>query len=261
MNIKYYFMRIINDRVKLGIIIFFYASMIIQFHLAENLLLLKYGAPPISADYITFLAGGASSFLFQTLLLWVMPVILMLIFCDDCIEDYRTGNRNIMISKMGKRKYYVSIIFKSFLFSFLFFLTMLLLNWSYGKITMMGATSNQFESILQYMKPDGWFMLSYKHPNIVNLLYILGASLLAGIVGASCSVMATVLHNRKLVYPICFVPWFVAFKMRNSITMSIQPFTEYSAIQGAPAYIIVCLAYIAIAVGLIVWEKKNETIA
>lgn len=259
--IKYSFTRIVNDRVKLGIILFFYASMIINFHMSERLDFCLIGGKPISPDYITFLAGGTGSFFFHMLLLWFMPIVLMLLFCDDCIEDYITGNKNILITKFGRKRYYTANVFKGFMLSFLFFLTMLLINWSYAKIIANGATDNQFVSMLPYMKSNGWFMYSYNHPDFINGMYIIGTSVLAGIVGGSCSAIALVIHNRKLAYPISFIPWFIAFKMRNSITMSIQPFTEYSAKQGAPAYIGVVAAYILIAVGLLVWEKKHETIS
>lgn len=254
------FKRIVNCKFKLGIITFFYFAAIGTFFLNSGMQYFSVGGIPRIGDYMTFLAIGSGSKFFQMVVLWFLPLMLMLVFCDEFAEDFTTGYKNVLITKIGKGKYIVKSILKTFLFSFLMFLSMLLLNWLFTDIAMDGATATVFDDVLPYYRDRTWFVYSFYHPKLINLCYIIATSLIAGVVGGSCAALFIAFHNRKIVYPVGFLPWFIAFNMKKSITMALQPFTEYSLRSLLPIYIITVAAYILMGTVSVVKVIKYDLV-
>ena len=69
-----------------------------------------------------------------------LPLFLAIIVADDCIEDYRIGYKNILITKRGKNKYFALNMLKSFTVSFFVLIIPLLLNLLMVHIVFAGGT-------------------------------------------------------------------------------------------------------------------------
>ena len=62
---------------------------------------------------------GGIGHMFQSLLLWFMPIYCLVLTADDCIEDYNIGLKNVIISKIGKKKYVQTHLIKSYIYIYL----------------------------------------------------------------------------------------------------------------------------------------------
>lgn len=112
---SYYITRIFNNKLKLGIILYIFIAPIIDILL--TLIDLSKGAS-VPAPYLATFLGGFSIGGLRKLFMWYLPLPLAIVVADDCIEDYKIGYKNILVTKRGKNKYFVLNILKSFVISF-----------------------------------------------------------------------------------------------------------------------------------------------
>ena len=137
MILKYYFKRIINNKIKLGVILLIFLLPIIDiiFMLKD----IRMGGSVIVPDLASFL----SSTLFngaQILFLWYLPIYFLILTSDDCIEDYHTGYKNILVSKLGRKKYFAVNILKGFIFAFVAVFLSFILNLIMTNIIFSGGS-------------------------------------------------------------------------------------------------------------------------
>ena len=134
---SYYITRIFNNKLKLGIILYIFIAPIIDILL--TLIDLSKGAS-VPAPYLANFLGGFSIGGLRKLFMWYLPLPLAIVVADDCIEDYKIGYKNILVTKRGKNKYFVLNILKSFVISFLIIIIPLLLNLLMVNIVFAGGT-------------------------------------------------------------------------------------------------------------------------
>lgn len=241
MTLKYHVERIKNDKLKKTIIfiIFIIPSLEILQHLYS---VIKYGATPLQPDYASFLAANSTGRILQPLLLWFLPLYLLVISGDDCIEDYNTGYKNILVSKWGKKKYFTSNMGKAFVVCFLTVFIGLIIDLLLVHIIFYNGTHNPGDSI---SFPENYlYTISIAHPAITNICYCILTACLGGVIGAAGTAMAIALHDRKLVYPLTFAIWLIPLLFHNSLMIVIQPFTEYDF----PDLLPTCIFFIAFCI-------------
>lgn len=98
---SYYITRIFNNKLKLGVILLFYSS---DFRYIDG----SCGCVQrsiCSCSRISYFLGSFMTAGLQGVLTGYLPLFLAIIVADDCIEDYRIGYKNILITKRGKNKY------------------------------------------------------------------------------------------------------------------------------------------------------------
>ena len=134
---SYYITRIFNNKLKLGVILYIFIAPILDILL--TLIDLSKGAS-VPAPYLATFLGGFSIGGLRKLLKWYLPLLLAIVVADDCIEDYRIGYKNILITKRGKNKYFALNMLKSFVISFLIIIIPLLLNLLMVYIVFAGGT-------------------------------------------------------------------------------------------------------------------------
>lgn len=218
------------------------------------------GAYPNAADYNLFLTGNSSSFIFISLMLNFLPVYLLFISGDDCFEDVSTGYRNLLISKWGKKNYMRTNIIKAFCISFFIIFTSLMLNLLMAHIIYNGAVYSQLDEMLIYYEPGDLYYIEATHPLLTNIIYIFTTSFLAGLIGAAGAALAMAIKNRKIVYPLLFLLWYLPQSLDNSIMLALQPFCEYGLDTKAPIYIITSCIFIAVTVVAAIKEKQYAKI-
>lgn len=257
MKLTYYVKRILNDKLKL-----FFIALIFLIPVLDLIFQLRYipvGAVPGRADFNTFLTGS-NSFIFQTLLLDFLPVFLLIVACDDCFEDYTTGHRNVLITKWGKKNYVLTNVGKGFIISFCLMLLTLLLNLLMAHLLYSGAVYSGFDDLILDFKPTDLFYISVQHSLITNLCFILTTSFLSGVVGAAGAALAVAVHNRKIVYPVLFLIWFALKSTDKSLSLAMQPFSEYGFDTIVPVYIAGVLLFSVVTVAAAVKEIKYAKI-
>ena len=231
---SYYITRIFNNKLKLGIILYIFIAPIIDILL--TLIDLSKGAS-VPVPYLATFLGGFSIGGLRKLFMWYLPLPLAIVVADDCIEDYKIGYKNILVTKRGKNKYFVLNILKSFVISFLIIIIPLLLNLLMVHIVFAGGT-------YLFMDPESIKAIPsmaeyYSHPMFYNLLCILLLSLAGGVVGSGATALAMAFPNRFILYPLIFILWYIPSIAKQSIMMAFQPFTEYPLSYALPSVIFV----------------------
>ena len=219
---SYYITRIFNNKLKLGIILYIFIAPIIDILL--TLIDLSKGAS-VPAPYLATFLGGFSIGGLRKLFMWYLPLPLAIVVADDCIEDYKIGYKNILVTKRGKNKYFVLNILKSFVISFLIIIIPLLLNLLMVHIVFAGGT-------YLFMDPESIKAIPsmaeyYSHPMFYNLLCILLLSLAGGVVGSGATALAMAFPNRFILYPLAFILWYISTAIKPSIIGALTPFTVY----------------------------------
>ena len=134
---SYYITRIFNNKLKLGVILFIFIAPILDILMA--LVDVFKGASVPVPGLVTFLGSFMTAGLIGVLEGY-LPLFLAIIVADDCIEDYRIGYKNILITKRGKNKYFALNMLKSFTVSFFVLIIPLLLNLLMVHIVFAGGT-------------------------------------------------------------------------------------------------------------------------
>lgn len=156
-----------------------------------------------NSNYLTFLSGASRGHLYQIILLWFLPIYTLLLIADDSIQDYKTGYKNILISKIGIKKYYKGKMFNSFIICFLTMFISLLLNLILINI-FFGSESNNLNSIND-LPNNILYSLSISYPFWANIFFILLASCLCGLTGVCGASLSLFLQDKKYVYAISFL--------------------------------------------------------
>lgn len=183
-------------------------------------------------DMATFLTGNSVgiSHIFQCILLWFFPLYNNIIVCDNCIEDFYTGNKNILICKFGKKKYITRYCKYSFVLTFSLLFSSLLLNFVVVHLCFWGGKFTPNVSIAH----SGLQYFFFEHLSLANLTYIILTSSLFGLLSITGTIIGISIPQRKIVYPCVFLLWFIHVLLNNSIISAIQPFTEYSLYDALP---------------------------
>lgn len=218
-----YFIRIINNKLKLSIIIFIFMLPVLD--IVMTLIDIHNGASALNPMIAAFL-GNTIFMGLQKLLLWYLPLFLAIIVSDDCIEDFRLGYKNLLISKLGKKRYYFLNIIKSFVLSFFILLIPLIFNLLMTQIAFSGGTYNLY--LTEDIEKISALKNAFQHPLMTNLVYILLASFISGVLGMGSTAIAISFPNRFIVYPVVFVLWYIPSLFNPSIINAFQPFTEYT---------------------------------
>ena len=259
MKTKFYFKRIVNDKLKLSCFILILILQLVD--LFPRILLFQYGGTPERADFNSFLANTGTNFFANSLLIWFLPLFLLLISSDDIFDDYKTGYSNILRSKWGFNSYIRVNLRKAFIISFFIIFIPLMLNLLLCHIIFYNSVYSQFDSLI-YSIDNNFFVLCVNHPTLANIFFIFMTSFIAGLLGMASSSIALALHDRKKVYPISFVIWLIPLCVNRPLNLSFQPFTEYSLSYVLPTYLTTCSLYILITIilylGINYYEKKNN---
>ncbi|MCD7826198.1 MAG: hypothetical protein LUH14_09600 [Clostridiaceae bacterium] len=250
--------RIFCDKIKLTIIL-----ILILLPTADVFIILFQSKTEILpyALYATFLSGYSKGHILQSLYLWFVPLYFLLITGDNCIEDYQTGYKSILVSKIGKASMIRKNLCISFMLPFLILVVGLTLNliaamiaFRNGAYSPMGGEYAVYDAL--NMPETLLFKLSYTHPLSANLIYILAAAFLSGLISMVGTSFSLILHERKFVYSITFALWLGPLLMKNSSMLLFQPFSEYGFNVLMPIFLWITAIYVAIITAVNIWEVK-----
>lgn len=211
--------------------------------------------------YAAFLSLYSRGHIVQSLYLWFLPMYLLIVVGEECIEDYKTGNKNILICRMGKRNYLKCKLESSFstsasIVGIGLLLNFLLVQWIYSDGTYL-RYDGEYMVYNPELMPETWlFEWSYTHPLLTNIIYIAVTMLFAGLIGMLGTVLSIVLHDRRLVYAITFAVWFIPILFKDSFMLVFQPFSEYGLRTIVPLVVWSAGLFIFLTVVLVIWEEK-----
>ena len=245
---KYYIKRILNDKMKFCCIIFFFLLMLadLLWPTATWFLDGSMGdGVPIPA-LATFLSGTSDNPWSRMVFDITRPILIVIIGSEDIIEDFSTGYINIIKAKWGKNKYINLNLIKAFSISFCVLFMPLIYNYACSLIFYHGGTYAATLDFLLDLDKDAFLLDCMRHPHITNMVFILAVSFFAGFLGMAIAALTMLIRNRKIIYPLAFLMWYIPCALPQTILASFQPFTEYEPIRMYPQYIAVVTIYLLI---------------
>ncbi|MBQ7096156.1 MAG: DUF2705 family protein [Clostridia bacterium] len=256
MKMKYYFKRIINNKIKLGVFL-----LIMAFPIYDIYMIIKEigkGQTALDPNIASFLSSSIFNSA-QILLLWYLPLYFLILAADDCIEDHKLGYKNLLVAKWGKRSYFRTNIIKGFLIGFFAILTSLSLNLILTQIAFAGGTDIGFDS--ETIETLDSLRVAFEHPFLRNIECILLLALIAGIVSMGAVAMGMALRNRLLVYPIVFSMWYIpSSTFERPIMLAVDPFSEYTIQDCVPSIIFAVGINLAAVAFAYIKEIKYEQV-
>lgn len=176
----------------------------------------------------SFLSGSTEGHLPQILLLWYLPIFLMIIVSSNYIEEKSKKYDYIIISKIGKKQYILNKFSESFFVSSIIIFVTLLMNFIMCLIFF--NTEINSKGFMETNWPENTlYSLEQTNPYITYIIFLLVVSLIAGLYSMVCVGISLVFPDKKIVYPLTFLVWFVQVLIQNGSLMDIfQPYTEYN---------------------------------
>ncbi|MBQ3497505.1 MAG: hypothetical protein IJA87_00090 [Clostridia bacterium] len=181
------------------------------------------------------LLSGQAGLIFYALFVWLLPITLMIVYCDKVIKENRTGITRIYLSKCSRKSFFGSKILVSFFVPCVYcgipLLTNLLIN------VLFNSKGTSFFGLEQLeLKDIGWFWYNSIHyPYITWFVYFLSALFVFGLLSVMCQCVSMIANDNKTAYIVSFAVWITLFCSKYNITMIIQPYTEYDHIYGIKA--------------------------
>ncbi|MDD7388750.1 MAG: hypothetical protein PUG60_03650 [Lachnospiraceae bacterium] len=254
MRVHFYANRLWKDWTKKGIFLFLLFWPV--FEIGYYIYCIYLGGYVYQPDFAFFLTCNSIGFghLFQSIYFWFLPLYLLILVAEDCLEDFKTEFRNALIVRIGKKKYILNHIRKGFLTSSVTVLTGLLFNLLLVHIVFEGGVYNPYVDI----NYGSFFEWQVGHPLAADIVFSCAAALIAGMAASAGVMLAIVFHDRKIVYPALMVTWFVFFLQKDSIMLVFQPFSEYGIAELLPVAVTVICFYFLLSAGLYIWEVFLE---
>ncbi|WP_297989711.1 MULTISPECIES: DUF2705 family protein [Anoxybacillus] len=206
-----------------------------------------------------FLTGSSIGHAPQIMLIWFLPIYFLMLVADDPIQDYQTGYRYVLISKIGKKKYIFHKMFISFILSFFTMCIALVVNFIFVSIIFSGGTFTKGVMELN-IEGNALFQFSVNHPYAAIFIFSFVSCFMAGLAGLLGSSMSLFFLDRKYAYAASFFIWFLMILKRNSIVYLFQPFTEYGLDVLIPTILLAWFIFLVISTFVFVYEVKyNES--
>lgn len=208
----------------------------------------------------SFLSGSSRGHLTQMIYIWLMPLLILNIYSDGYISEYVRGYTNAILTRVKKRKYLMSKYLSSFIVPFCVVLVSLGINFALSLVMLHDGLS--FQGLETLAERGGFFAFEINHPNINYCLYILRASIMAGLCGVMCQSLAFIFRGYKSIYFISFVIWKFLISLRDSsITYVFQPFIEYGLDYSLRAFVIFfVIVAVSVMAALITMRIRRDEI-
>ena len=204
-----------------------------------------------NSDYLTFLT--------QHLFLWIMPLYGLILTCDDCIEDQRLKYDDMIIGRIGKKKYIHTHMIKSYIYMFFLTMTALLLNLLLCHILFQGGKFNIYG---EDFNTDLFYQWEKNNPLLTNLLFTLITSFFGGLIAVVGVMSSILLKSKKMIYGITMMMWIVPALQAKSLMLLFQPHSEYVLDTLIPIGLktaMIYIVYITFVYGKeIIFEKKMD---
>lgn len=262
MKFSTYIQRILHDKVKL-----FFALSLIMIPLLDIVQILydlysvqeaQMPDPRYAAFSALYTVG--TNHILHKIMFWFLPIYLLIITGEGMLEDYDTGYRNILVSRMSKKQYIWSSARNAFLFSFLLIFFSLALN--YGLIQLLfsegkyiGIPPDLYPREEHRIYTIGWY-----HPVLINAINIVITAVFSGLIGTIGAALALSICDRKIVYGITFMLWFIFVLADDGLMSILHPFTNMTLGRFMIAVLLVIIGYSAISVTALAAEVKSDEI-
>lgn len=255
---KILFHRILYDKTKL------FVTLILLFIPTAEVIQIAWGvhqgfSMPIP-HYATFLALYTLRHILHKIMFWFLPLFLLIIVNEVSLEDAESGCSQALVVRMGKKAYTRRRLRESFCLSFIIIAAGLILNMIL--VYFLFQNGDFAKDDWQGVDPMSRDLtrITLPHPVLANLAYILLTAFLSGLIGAVGTALALTIQNRKIVYGLTFLLWFIPVNAKQSLMYVIQPFlfADYEVV--VPTLCAVVALYTAVIAAVLILEEKFDKI-
>ena len=109
-------------------------------------------------------------------------------------------------------------------------------------IIFAGGNFSQFSDEGNYISE--FYKWEVNNPLLTNILFSFVTATMCGLISMVGTISAIIIHNRKVVYGVTMVFWFIPFLQKNSLMYLFQPHSEYVLDTLIPIGISVSAVYI-----------------
>lgn len=186
------------------------------------------GYPEVHPMFMSLLSGQASFGLY-VLFFWIAPVTITLLYCCRYVQENKNRMDYVYLSKVGRKKYFLSKLLCSFVIPSIYFGIPLIVNLAVAMVCLRGGTSfqgfeyfpwgNDFDSV------TAGYMIA--HPYVGWIVYFVVAMVVLGLAGIMTQSIGMVSKDIKVTLLVPFAIWISLFSTKYDLTMAIQPFTEF----------------------------------
>lgn len=253
---KSYYHRLIHNR-KTQLMILLITLIV----LSDILILINnFSSAWLIPHLATFLAGSSMGHIPQIILIWFLPVFLLIMGSDNYIQDYKTGYRNIVASKEGRKRYYKTMLFGNMSFTFLVIVLSLLLNMIIAYLVFKEGTYDMGNSLSIYSE-NPLFTLVYSYPLASNIVYIIIFGFFASLCAGMATAISWIFPDVKYTYPLSFAIWFSQILgLRYSIALIFQPFNEVYLEDFIIIFIKSAILFITIIIFAFIYKVKSNEV-
>lgn len=260
MGFDYYWYRVRKDKLKLFFIAFIIIIPLLDIGcIAYEQIKYPESIPPdpLFATFNALYTVG-NNHLLHKVLFWFMPLYLLVICGEDSLEDYQCKYINLLKSRIGRSKYIMGKARNSFLLSGMVVFFALMLNLLVLVLIFDRGGYIKFDVTDVY--PGNVDAIGYNHPLTVNIMNIVMCAVLAGLSGMAGNLLSQSIHDRKIVYGICFLIWFTFVQMDGGLMHILHPFASMSIVTVIARFLIICCGYGIISAVIFLIEEKSDEV-
>ncbi len=210
--------------------------------------------------FMSLLSGQAYPALYH-LFFWIAPITITLLYCCRYVQESKSRMNNVYLSKVGRKKLFLSKLSCSFIVPMIYFGIPLVVNLFVGMIFLNGGTS--FQGLEEFSVYDFDSMSRHylvAHPYIGWSVYFVVAMLVLGLAGVMVQSIAMISKDLKITLLVPFAIWMTLFSAEYDLSMAMQPFTEFGLVcmgMALLSYIPFVIASVILAYIFVV-IKKDE---
>ncbi|MBO9164090.1 hypothetical protein ACA593_05200 [Lactiplantibacillus pentosus] len=245
---KYFKSRLIMDKR------YWLMSLLFVIVINIDLLLLVKQRFSFSGQFLTFLAGSSLGHYPQMALLWILPAYLLVGPSRWYLQDVKVSQINLLTTRMRKSQYLQQLLRTSFISVATSALLALLLNYGLALLIFRNGSGNSYRMSDFQDGSDPFLYWQLLHPVFANLLTILLAAMILGLIAMAIMALSFIFKQIGYVFGLSMVAWVIPISTNYSILSVLQPFQDTSlAVQ-----VMVLLAYIIVLLGVIYVGYRNE---
>lgn len=195
-----------------------------------------------SLTQLYFLSGSSRGHIIQMVLLWALPMYFVYLVGSDHGIYEHTYYKYALYSRKGARNYLRMRLLYAFLVGFLVMMSALIIDMILVTVLFIrkAPISNGNTPLDEYV------------------LYMIIASLIAGLLCLLGECAGRLFNNQRYIYPLLTILWFVLIYAHPSIMYLFQPYTEYSLTYAFPIFMVLLILTITSVIGVIIYEKKKS---
>ncbi len=211
--------------------------------------------------YMSLISGSHTYTLIQ-IFHYLMPIFLMLAYCDTYVKERKCGVALMQCTKQGRRKYFLNKTAVAFLFPFILVGIPNLINIFINTIFLHGGTN--FAGMQTWPREDMGEVIffSINHPYTTYFIFLLMNLIVYGLLSVMCQSLCFIFKDNRIVYLLSLTIWVgIYFSSRDfAIGYILQPFVCFDfpyIIYAFLAFLPAAFISMAIAYYCVV-KKKDE---